>query len=85
MREISSGLNPLLVVVKTAWQPEVSWSAVQRGERITIEWPASAEIGMLRGEEGKRVLKILGVQAPAARRMCVQGMSSSSEEVELRR
>jgi hypothetical protein len=56
-----------------AWQPEDSCEVVQLGEEITILWPAKGETGMLRREEGKRVEKTLGVQAPQAKRRDVQG------------
>lgn len=36
-------------------------------------WPAKGEMGMLRDEEGKRLEKTLGVQAPQAKRRDVQG------------
>jgi len=36
-------------------------------------WPANGEMGMLRVEEGKRVEKTFGVQAPLAKRRDVQG------------
>jgi hypothetical protein len=36
-------------------------------------WPAKGEMGMLRDEEGKRVEKTFGVQAPQAKRRDVQG------------
>jgi len=36
-------------------------------------WPAKGEMGMLRREEGKRVEKTVGVQAPLAKRRDVQG------------
>jgi hypothetical protein len=36
-------------------------------------WPANGETGILRDEEGKRVEKTFGVQAPQAKRRDVQG------------
>jgi hypothetical protein len=36
-------------------------------------WPAREEMGRLRVEEGKRVAKTFGVQAPLAKRRDVQG------------
>ena len=36
-------------------------------------WPANGEMGMLMVEEGKRVEKTFGVQAPLASRRDVQG------------
>jgi len=60
-------------VLKIAWQPEGSCEDVQCGEEITMLWPAKGEMGILRGEAGKRVEKTFGVQAPLARRRDVQG------------
>lgn len=56
-----------------AWQPEDSSEVVQCGEEITMLWPAKGEIGILRLEQGKRVRKTFGVQAPLANRRDVQG------------
>jgi len=39
-------------------------------------WPANGEMGMLMVEEGKRVEKTFGVQAPLANRRDVQGTTS---------
>lgn len=36
-------------------------------------WPAKGAMGMLRGEEGKRVEMTFEVQAPLAKRRDVQG------------
>jgi hypothetical protein len=60
-------------VLKIAWQPEDSCEVVQCGEEITILWPAKDEMGRLRGDEGKRVEKTFGVQAPLAKRRDVHG------------
>jgi len=42
------------------------------------EWPARLETWSVTFESGNNVLKTVGVQAPAARRMCVQGISLSA-------
>lgn len=60
-----SGEKPSVSVAKTAWQTSLSSSSgLWCGFRTSSEWPANEETGMRALDDGKRVLKTRGDQAP---------------------